>query len=110
MLGAIVGDVVGSVYEFHNHRALDFQLFTPRSTFTDDSVLTFATAKALLDGLDYATVYQDFARRYPLPRPMVAFFTSGFTLSTLNPITASAMVPLCASAPSALHLRVWKIP
>ena len=65
MLGAIVGDVVGSVYEFHNHRALDFQLFTPRSTFTDDSVLTFATAKALLDGLDYATVYQDFARRYP---------------------------------------------
>ena len=65
MLGAIIGDVVGSVYEFHNHRALDFQLFTPNSTFTDDSVLTFATAKVLLDGLDYAATYQDFARRYP---------------------------------------------
>ena len=65
MLGAIVGDIVGSVYEFHNHRALDFPLFSPKSTFTDDSVLTFATAKVLLDGLDYAATYQNFARRYP---------------------------------------------
>ena len=65
MLGAIVGDIVGSVYEFHNYRGLDFPLFTPRSTFTDDSVLTFATAKVLLDGLEYAATYQDFARRYP---------------------------------------------
>lgn len=64
MLGAIVGDVVGSVYEFHNYRALDFSLFSARSTFTDDSVLTFATAKVLLDGLDYAATYLDFARRY----------------------------------------------
>ena len=54
MLGAIVGDVVGSVYEFNNYRGLDFPLFSPKSTFTDDSVLTFATAKVLLDGLDYA--------------------------------------------------------
>ena len=65
MLGAIVGDIVGSVYEFNNYRGLDFPLFTPRSTFTDDSVLTFATAKVLLDGLDYAATYQNFARRYP---------------------------------------------
>ena len=65
MLGAIVGDVVGSVYEFNNYRGLDFPLFSPKSTFTDDSVLTFATAKVLLDGLDYAAAYQDFARRYP---------------------------------------------
>jgi len=65
MLGAIVGDIVGSVYEFNNYRGLDFPLFTPRSTFTDDSVLTFATAKVLLDGLDYAATYQDFAQRYP---------------------------------------------
>jgi len=65
MLGAIVGDIAGSVYEFNNYRGLDFPLFSPKSTFTDDSVLTFATAKVLLDGLDYAAIYQDFARRYP---------------------------------------------
>ncbi len=64
MLGAVIGDIVGSVFEFNNHRSVDFPLFCERSTFTDDSVLTFATARVLLDGGDYAQTYQDFARRY----------------------------------------------
>jgi ADP-ribosylglycohydrolase len=90
MLGAIVGDVVGSVYEFNNYRGLDFPLFSPKSTFTDDSVLTFATAKVLLDGLDYAAAYQDFARRYPNRGYGGFFFTVGFTQRTRSPITALA--------------------
>jgi ADP-ribosylglycohydrolase len=65
MIGAIIGDVVGSVYEFNNHRSKDFQLFQANSDFTDDSVLSFATAKVLLDGGDYAATYQQFARAYP---------------------------------------------
>ncbi|MCJ7694207.1 MAG: ADP-ribosylglycohydrolase family protein [Anaerolineaceae bacterium] len=65
MLGAIIGDIVGSVFEWDNHRSTDFPLFTQKSTFTDDSVLTFATAKVILDDLDYAQTYQDFSRRYP---------------------------------------------
>jgi len=65
MIGAIIGDVVGSVYEFNNHRSKDFPLFCDKSHFTDDSVLTFATAKVLLDGGDYAAIYQQFARAYP---------------------------------------------
>ncbi len=65
MLGAVIGDIVGSVFEWDNHRSTDFPLFSERSAFTDDSVLTFATAKALLDGLDYTVVYQDFSQRYP---------------------------------------------
>lgn len=65
MLGAVIGDIVGSVYEFHNHRTKVFELFNERSTFTDDSVLSFATAKVLLDSTDYSQTYQDFARRYP---------------------------------------------
>lgn len=65
MLGAIIGDIVGSVFEWHNHLSTDFPLFIKSSTFTDDSVLTFATAKAILDGLDYTQTYQDFSRRYP---------------------------------------------
>jgi ADP-ribosyl-[dinitrogen reductase] hydrolase len=64
MLGAIIGDIVGSVFEFHNHRSKDFPLFCDQSTFTDDSVLTFATAKVLLDGTDYTKTYQDFSHRY----------------------------------------------
>ena len=44
MLGAIVGDIVGSVYELDNHKNKDFQLFREDSKFTDDTILTIATA------------------------------------------------------------------
>jgi len=49
MLGAIVGDVVGSIYEFDNIKTKEFELFNKYSTFTDDSVMTIAIAKSLLD-------------------------------------------------------------
>lgn len=65
MIGAIIGDVIGSVFEFNNHRSKEFLLFCANSDFTDDSVLTFATAKVLLDGGDYSETYQRFARAYP---------------------------------------------
>lgn len=65
MLGALVGDVVGSVYEWNNHRSKDFPLFSPASIFTDDSVLTVALAEAILDGSDYAVVMRAYGKRYP---------------------------------------------
>jgi type I restriction enzyme M protein len=49
MYGAIIGDIIGSVYEFNNHRSKDFDLFTSKMFFTDDTVMTLAVAKALLD-------------------------------------------------------------
>lgn len=48
MLGAIYGDIVGSIYEFHNIKTKDFELFDKKSRFTDDSVTTLAVANALL--------------------------------------------------------------
>lgn len=65
MLGAIVGDIVGSVYEWNNHRSKTFPLFAADSVFTDDSVLTVALAEAILDGVDYAFVMRSYGRRYP---------------------------------------------
>ena len=65
MLGAITGDVIGSVYEHNNYRGLDFPLFGPYSTFTDDSVLTAATAEVLLNKGDYTEAYRRFGQRYP---------------------------------------------
>ncbi|NJD19090.1 MAG: ADP-ribosylglycohydrolase family protein [Gemmatimonadetes bacterium] len=50
MLGAIVGDIVGSIYEWNNHRSKDFPFFGPGADYTDDSVLTAAVADALLNG------------------------------------------------------------
>ena len=66
MLGAIVGDIVGSVYEFDNHRSKDFPLFTERSHFTDDSILTIATADTLMQHeWDFAAKYREYGKKYP---------------------------------------------
>ena len=65
MLGAIIGDIVGSVFEWDNIKTTQFPFFSPKGFFTDDSVLTVATAKALLSNISYTEAYQDFSRRYP---------------------------------------------
>src|SRR3982751_1895124 len=65
MLGAIVGDVIGSPYEFANVKSTDFRLFAQGSQCTDDSVLTVATADALLNGTSYAEAYQNYFHRFP---------------------------------------------
>lgn len=65
MIGAIAGDMIGSVFERRPTKKTDFPLFSPRSRFTDDTVLTVAVAYAILNGLDYGEAIQDFGRRYP---------------------------------------------
>ena len=50
MLGAIIGDIVGSIYEFHNIKTKDFPLFSERCRFTDDTVMTIAVAEGLMNG------------------------------------------------------------
>jgi ADP-ribosylglycohydrolase len=65
MLGAIIGDIVGSVFEWDNIKTTQFPFFSPKGFFTDDTVLTVATAKALLSNISYTEAYQDFSRRYP---------------------------------------------
>ena len=49
MIGAIVGDIVGSRFEWNNYRAKDFELFTSDCFATDDSIMTLAIGKALMD-------------------------------------------------------------
>ena len=66
ILGAISGDIIGSVYEFDNVKTTDFSLFTADSFFTDDTVMTVATMDVLLNGSDYASAYQSYGRKYPL--------------------------------------------
>ena len=48
MLGAVIGDIVGSRFEADNHKSKEFDLFTQNSCPTDDSIMTLAVAKALL--------------------------------------------------------------
>lgn len=65
MLGAIAGDVIGSIYEWHNIKTKSFPLIGPRCTFTDDTVLTVALAEAILDEADYTPLLKAYAQRYP---------------------------------------------
>lgn len=65
MLGAIAGDIIGSVYEATPIKTTDFPLFQSRSRFTDDTVLTIAVAHAILGDGDYARSLQQFGRRHP---------------------------------------------
>lgn len=65
MLGAIIGDIVGSYYEFRHFKEKDFTpLFHPLAKFTDDTVCTIAVADALLNNLDPATTLRSWCRRY----------------------------------------------
>lgn len=65
MLGAIAGDIIGSIYEFDNIKTVDFPLFDAGSFFTDDSVHTVALAACILHGEDYALKLKEYYRLYP---------------------------------------------
>ena len=65
MLGSIIGDVVGSVYEFNNYRAKDFSpFFHMNASFTDDTVCTVAVADALLHDKCPARTLKEWGERY----------------------------------------------
>ena len=65
MMGAIIGDIAGSVYEYRTCKSIECELFSPAAMFTDDSVLTVATADVLMYGGSYTDVYQHYGRRFP---------------------------------------------
>ena len=65
MIGAIAGDIIGSVYEHRPIKTKDFPLFDPRCRFTDDSVLTVAVADSILAGRSYLESIRQLGRRYP---------------------------------------------
>ena len=65
MIGALIGDMVGSRFEWNNYKGRDFDLCHPDCRATDDSVLTIATAQALLDKVPFVDAYRCWYRRYP---------------------------------------------
>ena len=67
MLGSIIGDIVGSRYEFANIHTTDFELFTPYNDFTDDTICTIAIADALLLKESFKDRLLYWCRKYPTP-------------------------------------------
>ncbi len=68
LLGAITGDIVGSVYEWHNIKTKDFLLFRDDCFFTDDTVMTCAVAEGIMNGgeeKNFVAAMQKYGRMYP---------------------------------------------
>ncbi len=65
MLGAIAGDLIGSVYEHNPLKSEDFQLFSPGSCFTDDTVMSLAVAQAIINKTDYSLEMKTLGRIFP---------------------------------------------
>ena len=65
MIGAIAGDIIGSVYEGNSIKTTDFPLFQDGSRFTDDTVLTVAVAYSILENVSYEESFKTFGRAYP---------------------------------------------
>ena len=68
MLGAIIGDIVGSRFEFTPTNDYNFKLFTSECAFNDDTICTCAIADALLNGKDYGENLHEWCRFYPNPK------------------------------------------
>ncbi len=67
MLGAIIGDIAGSRFEFNNYRSTDFELFGDGVSFTDDTVMTVAVADAIMSGHSFEDTLQAYGQLFPSP-------------------------------------------
>ncbi|TYB31015.1 MAG: ADP-ribosylglycohydrolase family protein [Candidatus Mcinerneyibacterium aminivorans] len=65
MIGAIIGDIIGSAYEFKENIEKNMKLFSEKSTFTDDTVLSIAVADSILTKTDYAAKIKEYFNLYP---------------------------------------------
>ena len=68
MLGAIIGDIVGSRFEFNNTSDFNFELFGEGCDFTDDTICTIAVADAILNNKSYKDAMLEWCRKYPNPK------------------------------------------
>lgn len=67
MLGAIIGDIIGSRFEFNNTNRLDFTLFTSKCDYTDDTICTIAIADAVMNKKDYGKTLHSWCNKYRYP-------------------------------------------
>ena len=65
MLGAMIGDTLGSSFEFYPMKTKKFELLEKNSHFTDDTVMTVAVADSIMNGVPYIESLQKWGRKYP---------------------------------------------
>lgn len=101
MFGAIIGDIIGSVYEAQNIKTKDFKLFSEACRFTDDTVCTIAVADALINGKTAFETLRAWGKKYKdiqnPPGFFPTFFSGGFAawLESDNPVPYGAKTNGC---------------
>lgn len=109
MFGAIIGDIVGSIYEFNNCKSKDFPLFTDSSFFTDDTVCTIAIADALINNIDPSQCLLNWCRSFP-DRGYGGMFSQWIQSSEPKPYnsfgngSAMRISPIARAAKNETHL------
>ena len=99
MLGAVIGDIIGSRFEADNHKSKEFDLFTRDSCPTDDSVMTLAVARALLVSKeDWSQLSKKCCQVHARDRETISklwlwwsFFSTGYFQMILNPMGVMGM-------------------
>jgi ADP-ribosylglycohydrolase len=74
MVGAIAGDIIGSVHEGLGTKSTEFELFPPGARFTDDTVLAIAVVDCLLTGMPYLDAFHEYVGAYPTARYGFRFY------------------------------------
>lgn len=100
MLGAIAGDIIGSVWEGQPRNRRDAPLFTPRSTFTDDTVRTIAVADWILGGADTNIIDDEISGRFGYDLPLSP---DAIRRTHICDLTSAGTLPVALSC--ALHAR-----
>lgn len=109
MIGAIAGDIIGSVYEFDNIKTTVFPLFTRKSNYTDDTIMTVAVTDWLLYGGNLVQVMHRYGREFPCPMEAMEHVSgNGFVKRIHSLITVGGMVRLCGLAQLGGLLVHWK--
>ena len=117
MLGAIIGDIIGSRFEWHNIKTKEFELFSYKSRPTDDSIMTLALAKAILDSKDDYSDLGDLAVDSMQTwdgnirtAAMAAALNTGYSPSIPNPTKAWETALPCVSARQDMRPKIWQKP
>ncbi|MBR3724838.1 MAG: ADP-ribosylglycohydrolase family protein [Bacteroidales bacterium] len=104
MIGAIIGDIVGSRFEFNNHRSTEFEFFHRDCNFTDDTVMTIAVADAIMNNRPFGEVMHEYGSKYP-NRGYGARFFNWLLSTTPKPYNSYGNGSAMRVAPCALLAR-----
>ena len=107
MLGAIIGDIVGSRWEFNSTNDYNFEWLSDQNGFTDDTICTVAVADALIHGRDFGESIHDWCNRYPHP---MGGYGGRFAQWVRKAVSLGADADTLGAIVGSISEAIWGIP